>query len=150
MPTKNDIEDFLAQRRIAFVGVSRDPKQFANRICHALKQKGYQLYPVNPHAEQMDGERCYSGVANLPEPVDGALIMVPPRAATEVVRQCADAGIRRVWLGRGVESPEAVSYCREHGIVVVDGACPMMFAEPVGFAHACHRFLVGLTEGLPK
>lgn len=100
MPTKNDIEDFLAQRRIAFVGVSRDPKQFANRICHALKQKGYQLYPVNPHAEQMDGERCYSGVANLPEPVDGALIMVPPRAATEVVRQCADAGIRRLWLGR--------------------------------------------------
>lgn len=154
MPTRRDIDDFLAHRRIAFVGVSRDPKEFANRVYRALKERGYQLYPVNPHAEQLEGDRCYPSVAQLPDSVDGALVMVPPRAAEEVVRQCDQAGIRRVWLhrsgGSGAVSPEAVRYCREHGISVVDGACPMMFAEPVGFAHACHRFFLRLTGSLPR
>ncbi len=150
MPTKREIDDFLAQKRIAVVGVSRDPRQFANKVYEAFKKRGYQLYPVNPHMERLEGDRCYASVAQLPEPVDGALLMVPPKVSEDVVQLCREAGIRKVWLGNGAVSPEAVRYCREHEMSVVDGACPMMFAAPVGFGHACHRFVLRLTGSLPK
>ncbi len=150
MPTMHDIDDFLSQKRIAFVGVSRDPKQFANMVYRTLKQRGYQLYPVNPNTDQTEGDRCYPSVTQLPGLVDGALVMLPPSATTEVVRQCAEASIPRVWLGLQSVSPEAVQLAREKGIAVIDGACPMMFAEPVGFGHRCHRFILKLTGSLPK
>ncbi|HEX2923511.1 MAG TPA: CoA-binding protein [Chloroflexota bacterium] len=150
MPSKAVIDDFLAQKKIALVGVSRDSKQFANMVYRSFKSKGYQLYPVNPHAETLEGECCYSTPADLPETVDGALVMVAPSAAAKAVQQCADAGIRRVWLGNGSVSLEAVALCKERGIAVVDGACPMMFAEPVGFGHACHRFVLKIAGKLPK
>ena len=105
MATRRDIDDFLAQKRIAFVGVSRDPKQFANTVYGSLKNKGYQLYPINPNAAKVEGETCYPSVEKLPAPVDGALVMVKPEAALEVVRGCAEAGIKRVWLGNGSVSP---------------------------------------------
>lgn len=149
MPTTKEIRDFLALKRIAVVGVSRDPKQFANSVYRALKQRGYQLYPVNPNARELEGDRCYPSATHLPEPVDGALVMVSPAAAEAVVRDCHTAGIQRVWLGNGAVSPEAVRFCREQGISVVDGACPMMFAEPVGFGHRCHRFILRLAGKLP-
>jgi uncharacterized protein len=150
VPSKSVIDDFLAQKKFAFVGVSRDSKQFANTVFVSLKKKGYQLYPVNPHAEMLEGERCYASVADLPERVDGAVVMVAPAAAAAAVRQCAEAGIPRVWLGNGSVSPEAVALCRQRGIAVVDGACPMMFAEPVGFGHACHRFIMKIAGKLPS
>ncbi|MHB1161498.1 MAG: CoA-binding protein [Chloroflexota bacterium] len=150
MPTRREIHDFLAQKRVAVVGVSRDSKQFANGVYRALKKKGYQLYPVNPNAQQLEGDRCYPSVSQIPETVDGALVMVSPGAAEAVVRDCCEAGIRRVWLGNGAVSPEAVRYCREQGMSVVDGACPMMFAEPVGVGHRCHRFVMGLAGKLPS
>lgn len=150
MPAKCDIDDFLGQKRIALVGVSRNKQQFANKVYNALKQRGYQLYPVNPNADRVEGDRCYPNVCQLPEAVDGALIMLPPAAVVDVVRQCVEAGIPRVWMGLGAASPEAVQLCKEKGIAVIDGACPMMFAEPVGFGHRCHRFFLKLTGKLPK
>jgi predicted CoA-binding protein len=150
MPTKRDIDDFLAQRKIAFVGVSRNSKKFSNTVYLALKQRGYQLYPINAHADQLEGDRCYRSLAELPEKVDGAMIMVPPAASEDLVRQCSEAGIRRVWLGQGAVSAEAVRYGHEKGIALVDGACPMMFAEPVSFGHRCHRFVKQITGSLPK
>lgn len=150
MPKKRDIDDFLAQRRITLVGISRDPRQFANKVYNALKERGYHLYPVNHNADRVEGDRCYPSVCHLPEQVEGALVMLPSAATVDVVRQCAEAGIPRVWLGQGTVSPEAVRLCREKGIAVIDGACPMMFAEPVGFAHRCHRFFMWLTGSLPR
>ena len=150
MATRQDVDDFLAHKQIAFVGVSRDPKQFANMVYRALRDRGHGLYPVNPQAKELEGVACYPSLADLPGPVDGALIMVPAPAAEGVVRQAWDAGIRRVWLGKGTASPEAVAFCREKGISVVDGECPMMFAEPVGLFHRCHRFVKGLSGSLPS
>lgn len=150
MPTRREIDDFLAQKRIAMVGVSRNPKRFSNIVYRALKEKGYEMYPVNPHAEMAEGDRCYPSVEQLPGPVDGAIVMLPPESTLEVMRGCAAAGIPRVWLGNGAVSPDAVKYGRGQGISVVDGACPMMFAEPVSFGHACHRFVKKITGSLPK
>lgn len=143
MPSISVIEDFLAQRRIAFVGASHDPKEFSATVYRELKARGYELHPVNPHATEIDGDPCVAAVTDLPEGIDGAIVMVPASASASVVQGCIDAGIPRVWLHQGggpsSVSEEAVALCREHGIEVVDGACPMMFAEPVGWFHRVHR-----------
>lgn len=138
------IDDFLAQRRLAFVGVSHDPKQFSASVYRELKSHGYELFPVNPHAEQVDGDRCVASVAELPDGVDGAIVMVPAEAAADVVEQCIERGVPRVWLHKGAGpssvSEEAVALCREHGVEVVDGACPMMFMEDASWFHRLHRW----------
>ena len=101
MTSKSTVDDFLAQRTLAVVGVSRDPKAFANGAYKELKEKGYRLLPVNPHMETFDGERCYPNLKALPEPPGGALIMVAPAQAEGVVQDAAAAGIKRVWMQQG-------------------------------------------------
>ena len=145
MVSRAVVDDFLAQTHLAFVGASHDPKEFSHTVYRELAERGYQLTPVNPHAEEVEGDTCYPTVADIPadREVDGAIVMVPADAAAEVVQACIDRGIPRVWLHKGAGpssvSDEAVGLCREHGIEVVDGACPMMFAEPVAWFHRVHR-----------
>lgn len=149
MPERKTIDEFLAQRHLAFVGVSRDSKQFANAVYRQLREGGRVLYPVNPAAggDPLEGDRSYQTLADVPDPVDGAIVMVPAGAAAEVVRQAVERGIPRVWLhrgaGKGSVSAEAVQLCRDNAIAVVDGACPLMFAEPVRGVHRIHRLLSG-------
>jgi predicted CoA-binding protein len=149
MPDRKIIEEFLAQEHVAFVGVSRDTKQFANAVYRRLKEGGRTLYPVNPAAEggPLEGDRSYQRLADVPDPVDGVVVMVPASSSAEVVRQAVERGIPRVWLhrgaGKGSVSPEAVQVCRDHGVAVVDGACPLMFDEPVGGVHRLHRLISG-------
>lgn len=149
MPDRHTIEDFLSQKHIAFVGVSRDDKQFANAVYRRLRDGGRVLYPVNPAAAHapLEGDRSYTSLAEVPDPVDGVVVMVPAAAAAGAVQQAADRGIPRVWLHRGVGpgsvTPGAVDLCREYGIAMVDGACPLMFEQPVGGIHRLHRLLVG-------
>lgn len=137
------IEEFLTHRRLAFIGVSRRPKEFSAAVYRQLRDRGYDLLPVNPHADEVEGDRGYRRIADLPPDVEGAIVMVPAGASAEVVRQCLDRGIPRVWLHQGVGpssvSAEAVALCRDHGVPVVDGACPLMFVEPVGWIHRAHR-----------
>lgn len=145
MPMRAVIDRFLAQQHLAFVGVSRDPKQFANTVFRHLRDTGHTMYVVHPEAgDTLEGQRCYHSLAEVPDPVDGVVVMVPAPAAVEVVRAAADRGIRRVWLhrggGAGSVSPEAVTLCRERGIEVVDGACPLMFDAPVKGVHKVHGF----------
>lgn len=146
MPDRAVIDDFLAQRNLAFVGVSRDPKQFANAVYRHLREGGRTLYPVNPKADSVEDDRCYHSLADVPSPVDGVVVMVPPSAAAGVVRDALARGVPRVWLhrgvGKGTNTDEAVALCREAGVPVVDGACPLMFDEPVGGLHRMHHFLV--------
>lgn len=147
MPDKATIEDFLAQRHLAFVGVSRDTRQFPNAVYRRLRAGGRTLYPVNSQAAgaAIEGDPSYATLADVPGPVDGVVVMVPAASAAEVVRQAIARGIPRVWLHRGVGkgsvSDEAVRLCREAGLPLVDGACPLMFEEPVRGVHAVHRFI---------
>lgn len=142
VPSSAAITDFLAQRSIAVIGVSRSPREFANIVFRTLRERGYLVIPVNARASEVEGERCYRSVTELPAPVDGALLMVPPAAAAAVVRQCEEAGIRRIWFhkgaGPGAVSAEAVAAARAAGMTVVDGACPLMFLRPTGWFHRCH------------
>lgn len=150
MTTRASIDDFLKQRTIAVVGASRDTKKFGTLLFRELKAKGYKAFPVNPHAETIEGDPCYPSLKALPVKVDGAAIVVPPAEAERVVREAAEAGISRVWLQQGAESPAAIEFCETHNISVVHGECMMMYASPVAFPHRAHRFFRTLIGRMPQ
>lgn len=142
MPSRKAIDEFLKQKRIAVVGVSRDPQQFQNGVFRKLKESGYEVVPVNPATAEVEGVPCYPSVQAVPQPVDGVLVMVSASRAAAVVRDCQAAGVKRVWLhrgaGTGAVSPEAVALARQAGMSLVDGACPLMFLG--GGLHKVHKF----------
>lgn len=144
MVSRRAIDDFLAQRRLAFVGVSHDPREFSASVYRAMRDRGYDLVPVNPRATEVEGDPCVASVADIDVPVGGALIMVPAAQSAAVVDECIAAGISRIWLHQGAGpssvSDEAVRTCREQGVDLVDGACPMMFLEDAAWIHRAHRW----------
>jgi uncharacterized protein len=151
------VHDFLAQKRIAVAGVSRDNSRHptGNLIYRRLKKTGHEVFAVNPNLQAFDGDRCYSDLQSIPGGVDGVVIVTRPETTERIVRDCGAAGVRRVWMhqsiGKGTSvSPEAVEFCRQHDIRVIAGACPMMYGDGVDFGHACIRWVLGLTGGLPK
>jgi uncharacterized protein len=123
---------FPAQRRIAVCGVSRAGDVPANVVYRRLREDGYEVYAVNPGADEVEGDRCYRSLRDVPAELDAVVIGTPPAAAATVVRECAELGIPRVWVhrsfGKGNSSPEAVAVAREAGIKLLDGGCPIMFA----------------------
>ncbi len=150
------VDDFLAQKRIAVAGVSRDNSHHpaANLIYRRLKATGHDVFPVNPRMQTFEGDRCYPNVQSIPGGVEGVVIVTRPEATEGIVRECADAGVRRVWMhqsmGKGTSvSADAVEYCRQRDISVIAGACPMMYGPGVDFGHACMRWILRLTRGLP-
>ena len=154
--TRRQIDDFWALKRLAVVGVSRDPKHFSNQIWQELRQRRYEAVPVNPNAAEIDGQRCYARVQDIQPPVDGVVIMTAPNVTEAVVRDCAFAGIRHVWMhrgmggGRGSVSPAAVQYCEANGIDVVAGFCPYMFLPGTPFFHGMHAFAKKVTGSYPR
>jgi predicted CoA-binding protein len=150
------VDDFLAQKRIAVAGVSREKSSHpaANLIYHRLRASGHDVFPVNPHMQTFEGDRCYPNVQSIPGGVDGVVIITRPETTERIVRDCSDAGVHRVWmhqsLGKGSSvSPTAVAYCHQHDISVIAGACPMMFGPGVDFGHTCMRMFMKFTGGLP-
>ncbi len=148
------IADFLAQRRIAIAGVSRSKDEPGNQNYRKLRGAGYEVFAVNPRTETTEGDRCYPSLAAIPGGVDAVLACTPPDATLEVVRECVELGISRLWMhrsfGGGSVSEEAAALCREKGIRVIPGGCPMMFQGRVDVGHRCMRWLLRLTGGLPR
>ena len=152
---KTKAADFLAQKRIAVAGVSRGGKATGNAIYKALRTRGYEVFPINPTAEQIEGDTAYPSVTAIPDGVDGVLIVTHADKTENVVKDCAEAGVPRVWMhynalfgkGNSSVSEAAVELCREHGIEVIDGGCPMMFLD---FPHKCMRALLGVFGKLPN
>ena len=142
------VQDFLAARRIAVAGVSRDPRQPANLIFRRLRETGHEVVAVNPAAAEVEGQRCWPDLASVPGEVEAVVVATPPSASVDVVRACAERGIRRVWMhrsfGEGSVSAEAVSLCRQHGIQLIAGGCPMMYCGKVDVGHRCMRWILDL------
>jgi hypothetical protein len=130
--------------------VSRGGTKFGNQAYRELKAKGYCLYPIHPHADMIEGDRCYPSLSALPEPVGGLLIVVPPAETERVVQDAANAGIARVWMQQGAESETAIRFCRDNDISVVHGECILMFAEPAAFVHRLHRGLRRFFGNMPQ
>lgn len=148
------IAEFLAQKRIAVVGVGRDARDFNRKLFEDFRARGYDAVPVNPKAADIGGVRCYDSVRAIQPPVEGVLVMTPPRVTESVVQDCQAAGVRRVWLyragGQGAVSPAAVEFCRSHGMAVIPGACPFMFFRPTPWFHRFHGALLKLTGKYPR
>jgi uncharacterized protein len=150
------INDFLAQKRIAVVGVSRNRSNHpaGNLIYRRLRDTGHEVFPVNPRMQTFEGGRCYPDLKSIPVGVDGVVIITRPETTARIVRECHDAGVRRVWMhssgAKGTSvSNDAVEFCLRHDISVIAGACPMMYGPRVDFGHTCLRLYLKLSGGLP-
>ena len=150
------VHDFLAQKRIAVAGVSRNAGAHpsANLIYRRLKKTGHDVFAVSPNMETFDGDHCYPDLRSIPGGVDGVVIVTRPEVTDRIVRDCADAGVRRVWMHQSVAkgssvSPTAVAFCNQHDISVIAGACPMMYGPGADLGHTCMRWFLKLSGGLP-
>jgi uncharacterized protein len=148
------IEDFLAQKRIAMVGISRDPANLSVKLFEELCRRGYDVVPVNPNTTEVQGRRCFARVQDIQPPVEGALVMTSPEVTETAVNDCAEAGIPRVWMyratGKGSVSEKAVAFCVERGIRVVPGQCPFMFLRNAAGVHRFHGFVRKIMGRYPR
>ena len=148
------IEDFLAQKRIAMVGISRERRSDSALIFEELSRRGYDVVPVNPNIQEALGHRCIARVQDIQPPVQAALLMTSPEVTDTVVADCVEAGIRRIWMyrgiGKGSVSSKAIAYCQERAIAVIPGECPFMFLPGTGAVHRFHGFLRKLTGHYPR
>jgi uncharacterized protein len=149
VPVKQAVSEFLGQRRIAVTGVSRTPQDHgANVVYKRLRERGFEVFPINPNADQVEGDTAYADLKSVPGGVDAVVIATSPAHAETTVRECVDLGIGRVWMhrgpGAGSVSEEATRYGREHGVTVIDGGCPCMFGATADTGHkVMHFFGVG-------
>jgi predicted CoA-binding protein len=149
-----DITKFLECKRIAFVGVSRNPQHFSRALWREFLAKGYDPVPVNPQAADIDGRKCFARISDITPPVEGALLMTGTPAATDqAARECDEAQIRKIWIYKSVDDgsdhEQAMEACRSHGSTVVEGHCPFMFLPQAGMVHRVHRFFMKVAGSYP-
>jgi uncharacterized protein len=155
MTTLREAADaFLAHRRIAVAGVSRDPRQPANLIYRRLRQTHHDVFAVNPNADQVEGDTSYRSITDIPDGVDGVVVVTTPEVSAAVIADCVAAGVPRVWLHRGLGpgsmSDQAVATCRANGIDVIAGGCPNMFGPTSDPGHRCLRLVLQATHKIPS
>jgi predicted CoA-binding protein len=146
---------FLANKRIAVTGVSRTPKGHGSNVVYQrLRERGYQVFAVNPNADQVEGDVCYPDLKSIPGGVDAVVIATRPELAGQTMRDCAELGIEQVWMhrsfGAGSVCDDAAVYGRDQGITVIDGGCPLMFDPTADFGHKMMRFVFTRTGKVPK
>jgi len=147
MPTmKEAADEFLAIKRIAVTGVSRKPKEHgSNTVFNRLRDRGYQVFAVNPNTDEVEGADSYPDLKSIPGGVEAVVIGTAPARADETMRECDELGIKHVWMhrgpGAGSVSSTAAAYGREHGITVIDGGCPLMFEPTADFGHKVMRVI---------
>lgn len=150
MVTLNEIQTFLAPRKIAVAGASRNVKKFGGVIFKELREKGFVLYPVNPNAEEIQGVKCYKTVEDLPDDVEHLLIVTQKNETESVAKSAVKKGIKMIWIQQKSDTPEAINIIEEAGIPLIYKKCILMFADPVKSIHAFHRFFVKTFGGYPK
>lgn len=147
--------EFLACKRIAVTGVSRDPAGHgANVVYDRLKARGYEVFAVNPNAKEIDGAVCHPNLAAIPDGVDAVVVGTSAAHAEGTVRECVGLGIPLVWLhrsfGPGSVSAAATEYGRAHDVTVIDGGCPLMYPPASDAGHRVMRWVCKLSGALPK
>jgi len=150
----DSVSRFLGGQCLAVAGVSRDRRQPANAIYRKLRDAGYEVVPLNPNASVVEGVTCYPNLATCPGKIDGVVVATHPDVSAELVRDCGEHGIEQVWFhrsfGQGSVSEEAVRECDRLGLRCIIGGCPLMYCEPVDFAHRCMRWWLGRGSRLPR
>jgi hypothetical protein len=152
---KDAASEFLANRRIAVTGVSRNPHDHGSNVVYRrLRERGYEVFAVNPNANEVEGDPCYHDLNSIPGDVDAVVIATRPEAAEATMRDCDELGITHVWMhrsfGAGSVSQAAADYGRQHGMKVIDGGCPLMFAPIADTGHRMMRMVCTLTRNVPR
>ena len=152
---KDAATDFLSCKRIAVTGVSRTPENHGSNVVYKrLRERGYEVFAVNPNADEVEGDRSYHDLSSIPGGVDAVVIGTRPDAADATMRECAELGIHRVWMhrsfGTGSVSEAATTYGREHGVTVIDGGCPGMFDPTADAGHKLMRYVFTLKGHVPR
>ena len=149
MNYEQKVSDFLNQKTIAIAGVSRNPVgEVGNGIYKKFKENGYNIYPVNPNAEMIEGDKCYPNLKSIPEKVNAVFIATSPAVSTEIVKQSIETGVKTVWfhraMGNGSFSEEAAKLGEENGLTVIRSGCPMMFISNADPFHKIMGFFMKL------
>jgi len=151
--TPEVVAEFLRGKRIAVAGVSRTGASAGNPVFRKLRACGYEAFPVNPSASEVEGVTCYPNLGSIPGGLDGVIVATHPDTSAAVVRQAVERGVRRVWFhrsfGQGSVSDEAVQECIKSGIPCIVGGCPLMYCQPVDIGHRCMRAWLGWRGRLP-
>ena len=152
---KEAATEFLSHKRIAVTGVSRTPGSHGSNVVYRrLRDRGYEVFAVNPNAEEVEGDRAYHDLRSIPGGVDAVVIGTRPELADQTMRVCAELGVAHVWMhrgpGGGSVSETATAYGREHGITVIDGGCPCMFGPTADLGHRAMRFVFSLSGSVPR
>ena len=152
---KDAAAEFLGHKRVAVTGVSREPKGHGSNVVYKrLRERGYEVFAVNPNADKVEGDPAYHDLRSIPGGVEAVVIGTRPEIAEETMRECAELGIKHVWMhrgpGPGSVSKTASTYGRERGITVIDGGCPCMFGPTADFGHKAMRFVFTLSGNVPK
>jgi predicted CoA-binding protein len=152
MDLKTAAEKFLAEKRVAIAGVSRNPAETGNLIYRKFKENGYTVFPVNPAAAEVEGVKCYASVKDIPDGVGAVFMVTSPAASAKVAADCVKAGVKWVWMHKSFGdsvSDDGVKLLREKNIHVIPGGCPMMFLKPDG-AHKGIRWILQLFGRVPR
>ena len=152
---KQAASEFLASKRVAVTGVSRHPKDHGSNVVYKrLRDRGYDVFAVNPNAEEVEGDRCHHDLRSIPGGVEAVVIATKPETAEETMRECAELGIKHVWMhrgpGHGSVSDAATDYGRQHGIAVIDGGCPCMFGPTADPGHKAMRAVLTIGGNVPR
>ena len=152
---KEAAAEFLTHKRVAVTGVSRNAGNHGSNVVYQrLKERGYDVYAVNPNAETIEGERCYPDLHAIPGGVEAVVVGTRPERALATVQECDDLGIKDVWMhrsfGGGSVSDEATTYGREHGMTVIDGGCPLMFEPTSDPGHKVIKLVCRMNGHMPR
>ena len=153
--TKDTAREFLTHKRVAVTGVSRSPKDHGSNVVYKrLRDRGFDVFAVNPNAEEVEGDTCYRDLRSIPDGVDWVVIGTRPETAEKTVQECVELGIDRVWMhrafGAGSVSPEAAEFGRQHGMTVIPGGCPCMFNPTADPGHKVMRMICSITGAVPR
>ncbi len=154
-PIKEAASEFLANKRVAVTGVSREAKGHGSNVVYQrLRERGYEVLAINPNADEVEGDPCYHDLRSIPGGVEAVVIGTRPEVAEETMRECAELGIKHVWMhrgpGAGSVSEAAAEYGRRQGIAVIAGGCPCMFGPTADLAHKAMRVVFTLTGNVPR
>ena len=153
MTGMKDIREFLAQKRFAFVGVSRQPKDFSRALFREFQAREYDPVPVHPDAAEIEGAHCFAHLKDIQPPIDSVLLMTSPTVTNLLVRECVEAGIKRVWFyrggGKGSLTDTALEICEANQIRTIRGECPFMFFDGTTWPHRLHGFVKKIAGAFP-
>ncbi|HUS87003.1 MAG TPA: CoA-binding protein [Bacteroidales bacterium] len=151
---KDIINSFINDNELALAGVSAKREKWGNALFRALTKKGYTVYPINPKLDEVEGVKCYRSVSELPDSIENLILATPPEATEQIVKDCKDTAIKRIWMhrgggGTGAQTDNAIEFVKDNNMQVVYGLCPMMFYPPVGI-HKLHYWMKKLSKKMPS